>query len=719
MLVAIADVNALVTKGSAIDEHVGHNTTSVYTAAELFPMLPEKLSTDRTSLGEDEERRAIVVEMLVRADGAVAESDVYRARVLNRAKLVCRYAARPAVATERIERLPDGRLLYRLRHRWRDGSTAILFEPQQLMQRLVPLIPAPRAHLVPYHGVLTPCTGWRDRVVPIPAADERSALAPASTGGSHTLRRYAWANLLRRVFAVDVLECPDCGGPMRILAAIHPHEATRAILECLGLPSRAPPTAPARPDPEHPEPGRRLHIAGMRGRGRRVSNRALRAIANPAARPPRSLKPPPPGTPASFRHSPAEPRLTENLLPDPGAQLILPSTAVAKRRCPMSDEFVDLQSPVRQLPTDRDTKPPVDGVGLCLSGGGYRAMVFHAGALWRLHEMGLLREVTRISSVSGGSITAGVLGLRWGGLYPPGGPPGDFEDLIVGPVRRMASDTIDVGSILAGRLLPGTVNDRIVKAYRKHLFGDKTLQDLPDEPRFIINATNVQSGALWRFSKKYMRDWRVGEIKAPDLLLATAVAASSAFPPVLSPAAFELDPKAFTPNSGADLQRPPFTTEAVLTDGGVYDNLGLETVWKRCRTVLVSDAGGKMAPDPDPKRLWGRHILRVLDLIDNQVRSLRKRQVFASYDDGTRDGAFWDMRMDIADFKAPKHLACDPGRTADLAATKTRLKAMPEDLQERLINWGYAICDAVVRSKYRAYAAAAPPADFPYPRAGV
>jgi hypothetical protein len=55
------------------------------------------------------------------------------------------------------------------------------------------------------------------------------------------------------VFAVDVLECPDCGGPMRILAAIHPPEATRAILECLGLPSRPPPTAPVRPDPESSE----------------------------------------------------------------------------------------------------------------------------------------------------------------------------------------------------------------------------------------------------------------------------------------------------------------------------------------------------------------------------------------------------------------------------------------------------------------------------------
>ncbi len=87
IFVAIADVDALVTKGSAIDAHASTNTTSVYTAAQIFPMLPAKLSTDLTSLGEGVDRAAIVVEMVVRADGSVGDSDVYRATVRNRAKL--------------------------------------------------------------------------------------------------------------------------------------------------------------------------------------------------------------------------------------------------------------------------------------------------------------------------------------------------------------------------------------------------------------------------------------------------------------------------------------------------------------------------------------------------------------------------------------------------------------------------------------------------------
>lgn len=85
--VAVADVDAIVREGSAIDGHARTNTTSVYTAAEVFPMLPEKLSTDLTSLGEGQARLAIVIEMKVAADGTVTDSDVYRAVVLNRAKL--------------------------------------------------------------------------------------------------------------------------------------------------------------------------------------------------------------------------------------------------------------------------------------------------------------------------------------------------------------------------------------------------------------------------------------------------------------------------------------------------------------------------------------------------------------------------------------------------------------------------------------------------------
>lgn len=87
ILVAVADVDALVKNGTAIDEHARHNTTSVYTAAQIFPMLPENLSTNLTSLSFNEDRPSIVVEMLIGADGSLLDSDIYGARVCNHAKL--------------------------------------------------------------------------------------------------------------------------------------------------------------------------------------------------------------------------------------------------------------------------------------------------------------------------------------------------------------------------------------------------------------------------------------------------------------------------------------------------------------------------------------------------------------------------------------------------------------------------------------------------------
>jgi ribonuclease R len=87
ILVAVADVDAIVKKGTPIDQHAQHNTTSVYTAAQIFPMLPEKLSTDLTSLNEGVERVAMIMDMTVAADGSVTKGDVYRARVVSKAKL--------------------------------------------------------------------------------------------------------------------------------------------------------------------------------------------------------------------------------------------------------------------------------------------------------------------------------------------------------------------------------------------------------------------------------------------------------------------------------------------------------------------------------------------------------------------------------------------------------------------------------------------------------
>jgi NTE family protein len=375
---------------------------------------------------------------------------------------------------------------------------------------------------------------------------------------------------------------------------------------------------------------------------------------------------------------------------------------------------VTLRSPVTETGDERLE----EGIALCLSGGGYRAMLFHVGTLWRLNELGYLPRLARVSSVSGGSITAAALGLNWDELSFEGGDvASNFEDLLVAPIRRLAATTIDVGSVLEGLLPFGSIADEVAAAYRRRLFGDSTLQRLPDKPRFVINATNVQTGSLWRFSKPYMADYRVGMVRDPEVELAVAVAASSAFPPFLSPLELNVDPGAYDPAENGPLHQPPFTTDVVLTDGGVYDNLGLETAWKRCRTVLVSDGGGQMQAEGEVARDWARHAYRVNQLIDNQVRSLRKRQTIAGYTSGDRDGAYWSIRSEAASYAPlpPRTLPCSPAWTRPLAETPTRLAELDVGRQEALINWGYANCDVAMRRWVEPDATAL--AAFPYPAA--
>jgi NTE family protein len=385
----------------------------------------------------------------------------------------------------------------------------------------------------------------------------------------------------------------------------------------------------------------------------------------------------------------------------------------------LHDDTVRGVQPVVHEPEVGDASTP-GAAGLCLSGGGYRAMLFHLGTLWRLNEAGLLRTLDRISSVSGGSITAATLGLHWGELDWQEDVARNLEAVVVDRVRSLAGETIDKSSVIEGFLPFTSVGERVAHAYREHLFGDATLQDLPADgagPQFVICATNMASGVLFRFSRPYVADWRVGLVSDPHIPLATAVAASSAFPPFLSPFELDLRDAHWQTELGNDLVTDEYRGKIALSDGGVYDNLGIETVWKHCGTVLISDGGGHVADEPDPATDWARHMMRVTSVIDGQVRALRKRQAVASYRMGLRTGTYWGIRSDVADYDLPDALPAPHATTMRLAATPTRLAKLPKDLQERLVNWGYVSCDTAVRRWIN------PPPQFPrglpYPRSGL
>ncbi len=174
---------------------------------------------------------------------------------------MARYAARPAVSSERLSELPDGRLLYRLKRRWRNGATEVVFERSDFIAKLAALVPAPRAHLRTFHGILAPAARWRPLIVPTPdvhfgtgahvpgapEATRHTESEPDRTESTPPPRKknYSWSELLRRVFEIDILVCERCGGPVRVIAAIQEPETAQKILNYLGLPSRPPPITPA------------------------------------------------------------------------------------------------------------------------------------------------------------------------------------------------------------------------------------------------------------------------------------------------------------------------------------------------------------------------------------------------------------------------------------------------------------------------------------------
>ena len=121
--------------------------------------------------------------------------------------------------------------------------------PLEFLQRLAALVPRPRLHLIRFHGVLAPNAALRAQIVPS-APDQLSA--PTEADGeppySSTRARMSWAQLLKRVFAIDLTTCPQCGGALTLMAAIEDPAVIVKILAHLGLPTRAPPRAPARID---------------------------------------------------------------------------------------------------------------------------------------------------------------------------------------------------------------------------------------------------------------------------------------------------------------------------------------------------------------------------------------------------------------------------------------------------------------------------------------
>lgn len=365
------------------------------------------------------------------------------------------------------------------------------------------------------------------------------------------------------------------------------------------------------------------------------------------------------------------------------------------------------------------------GVALSLSGYGYKAMLFHAGALLRLNDAGLLGHLERIASVSAGSIVNAVLGLHWRALdFEDDGRARNFDEEVIAPLRRLAGVTIDrENPVLAGiALLRGRAPTSLAEAYKVHLFGEATLQDLPDTPRVVLEATNVGSGVTWAFQKPSMGDWRVGHVPNPEVRLADAVAASSAWAPSHWPVILRLDDMEVIPGSGDDLERQPLPRSVALADGSMHDCLALEPVWRRYRSILISDgaspavavdSGSRRYAEPVIGLMW--KVARLSELVLGQVRAVARRQVINSFASGLRSGAYWGLHSSIHSYGLADALPYGDEAVARFAEMPARFKRIEPVLQERLLNWGYAVSDAALRTHFDRSLPA--PAGYPFPHA--
>lgn len=352
-------------------------------------------------------------------------------------------------------------------------------------------------------------------------------------------------------------------------------------------------------------------------------------------------------------------------------------------------------------PLDSEKFDP-DGMGYCVSGGGYKAAAYHLGGFVRLNELGLLPKIKRIASVSGGSIAAGLLASRWGKLdFDANHVAENFHEEVVQPLKDFLTEiNLDIYAGVGGILDPfHTAAEKVSGGYRKHLVGDMTLQDLPDEasaPRFVFLSTNYELNSMWRFSKAYAADYRVGMIDAPRFRLADIVAASSAFPPFFCPLTLDLSEYTVKAVKGADRNGGDFIKRALLCDGGIYDNMGLEPIWKRYGRLLVSNAGDPMKESVHSTK-WD--IQRVIGMIHRQAENNRVRHLMEMAKRKVRSVAYWPLRNDSTDYENKPDLP--PLSSTEVEAAQdedVRLWSLGEKAFNRLVRHGYYLADCATRS---------------------
>lgn len=339
-----------------------------------------------------------------------------------------------------------------------------------------------------------------------------------------------------------------------------------------------------------------------------------------------------------------------------------------------------------------------EGFALALSGGGFRAVFFHLGALRFLYQNGLLHKLNAISSVSGGSILAAFVGAKWSELQTGDPQPEIWERVIAAPLRRFALRDHRTLPFLRG-LFPGKQAVEYLADRYDELFSGARLEELPDNPRIMICGANLTSGAFWWCEKHQIGDMQIGFQHPPKAIdrLSLAVAISSCFPPIFQPLRLPLDEKEFVPAAIRDSAvRARLARTTLLNDGGTYDNLGIENLWPVFRTVLVSDAGAPLGMYEHSwldRVLW--HALRSTELNDQLGRLARRRAFIGQIESGTQKGAYWGIASAPVEIDGSFKWGYSPNLVrARISRMRTDLACFSELEQHTLENHGFAMAYA-------------------------
>jgi NTE family protein len=272
------------------------------------------------------------------------------------------------------------------------------------------------------------------------------------------------------------------------------------------------------------------------------------------------------------------------------------------------------------------------------------------------------------------------------------------------------------------RLLPwnwfrsSTGVENLARVYETALTPLK-LRELPLEPNFVLCATDMGYGVNWIFARDQMGDYEAGYVDTPDQwTLGRAVSASSCFPPIFNPLPVGLDPNDYRGGSApADSRGQAIRRGLRLTDGGDYDNLGLEPVWKDHATLLASDGGAPLDVSQDQGLFW--RVQRYVSIVQNQAHALRVRWLISNFIAGQMSGTYWGVASATSSYDPSATTGYSKALATDvIAKIRTDLDAFSDAEAAVLQNHGYLLADVAVRTHVPSLVPpGAPPAVAPYP----